>query len=281
VVVVDECSIPRDPERARRLGGHLLGTPERRLVLRHLDLPWHHRGFAALEPEFPLRIAGALHAAASLRARRELDARGIGPAACVHGHVALDAARGDRPGTRAALGFDDDELVLFHPARGVERKNIAGAIRFANELARHFPERHWRYWLLGPIEEAHADLAAKVLARAGVPVTVGAGASVADSYAASDAVIVPSAWERFGDAVLESVAARRPCVASEYPTLAEVVAGGVRVLPIDDPVPLVRFLAQPPAARERALEANARRARVSFALERLPDRLAELLDWRA
>jgi glycosyltransferase involved in cell wall biosynthesis len=118
----------------------------------------------------------------------------------------------------------------------------------------------------------------KLVDRCAVEVTIGTAPSAADAFAACDVVVFPPTWDCFGDAVFEAIGFRRPCVSTDYPVLAELTAGGVRALPIDDAAALVKFLAQPESRRQQQLDATARRARVSFSLDDLPARISAFLD---
>ena len=91
----------------------------------------------------------------------------------------------------------------------------------------------------------------------------------------ADLVVFPSTWEGFGNPVVESIAYRRACAAYPYPVLAELVAAGIRVFSTQQPDAVVKFLAEPPAVRERYFDANVSRARVSYSLADLPAAIDE------
>jgi glycosyltransferase involved in cell wall biosynthesis len=269
VVVADNiCSLPLNPAAARAVVAALEGSAAR-VVFRHHDLPWQRRNLQALEQEFPPRRRGALHVTVNLRSRRELQARGYAATHAVHNFFDLDPEPGDRGATRAHWGFDDDELVVFQPARAIERKNVPGGVRFSGRLAR-MTGRDVRYWLSGPAEDGYAATLERVLERSEVPVTYGRPATVANAYAACDVIAFPSTWEGFGNPVIESIAHRRPLAAFPYPVLAEILAAGVRCFSTEAPENLVKFLADSDVARAQYYDVNLRRARLSFSLSHLP-----------
>jgi mannosylglucosylglycerate synthase len=237
---------------------------------RHHDLPWQRRNLTHLEAEFPPRIDGALHTTINLRSRRELHARGYADAVTIHNYFDLDPPACDRAATRKQFGFVDDDFVLFQPARAIERKNVPGALRFAQQLHGLAPNLALRLWLSGPAEDGYAPVLERIVERAQIPVTVGRAPNAGDAYTASDLVVFPSTWEGFGNPVIESVAYRRACAAYPYPVLAEIVAAGVRVFSTQQPEVVGRFLAEAPAVRERFFESNIGRARLSFSLTDLP-----------
>jgi len=275
VVVENICSLPLNAGAARAVARAVEGHTGR-VVFHHHDLPWQRRHLRELEHEFPPRLAGARHVTINLRSRRELEARGY--AACtVHNYFDFDAPEGERAATRAMHGFADDDLVLFHPARAIERKNVPGGIRFAAALAALFPDRRIRYWLSGPAEDGYGPTLERVLERATVPVTLARPPTAADGYAACDVVVFPSTWEGFGNPVIESIVARRPCAAFRYPVLAEILATGVRVLSTEEPESVAKFLSEPAEVRSRHLEVNRHRAQLSFSLDDLPGAIAEAL----
>jgi mannosylglucosylglycerate synthase len=270
LVVVDNiCSLPLNVEAARAVA-RAAGEHRGRVCFRHHDLPWQRRHLKHLESEFPPRQPDALHATINLRSRRELHARGYDDATTVHNYFDLDPQRGDRTATRAAFGFRDDDFVLLQPARAIERKNVPGALRFAQQLHGILPELDLRLWVSGPAEDGYAPVLDRIIERSAIPITVGRAATPHDAYAAADLVVFPSTWEGFGNPVVESVAYRRACVAYPYPVLAEIVAAGIRVFSTQQPEGIAKFLLDTVEARERYFETNVHRARVSYAIADLP-----------
>jgi mannosylglucosylglycerate synthase len=270
LVIVDNlCSLPLNIEAARSVA-RVAATHRGRVLFRHHDLPWQRRHLADLGTGFPPRIDGALHATINLRSRRELEARGYAGATTVHNFFDLDPAPGERDTTRAAFGFADDAFVVLQPSRAIERKNVPGAVRLAAHLDHVMADRTVHLWIAGPAEDGYADTLARIVERSTAPVTIGRAPRVADAYAACDLVAFPSTWEGFGNPVVESIAARRACVAFPYPVLAEILAAGVRCFSTEQPDVLTRFLSEPQARRETYFDVNLRRARISFSLSELP-----------
>jgi glycosyltransferase involved in cell wall biosynthesis len=270
LLVVDNiCSLPLNPAAAQAVA-NVAAQQAGRVCFRHHDLPWQRRVLQHLETAFPPRVAHALHATINLRSRRELEARGYANTTTIHNYFDLDAPPGDRAKTRKHFDFSADDFVVFQPARAIERKNIAGGLRFALQLARALPEGQIKYWLSGPAEDGYEPTLERLLAHAPLPVTLGRAPTAADAYAACDLVAFPSTWEGFGNPVLESIAHNRACAAFPYPVLAEITAAGVRVFSTERVEPVVRFLAEPAETRDRYFEVNRHRARISFSLADLP-----------
>ncbi len=244
-------------------------------IVRWRDLPGQRRDLGR-RCELD-RFTDALHVTPTLHARRELEARGVLRVTCLPDAFDLDPTPGDRNHTRAHLGFGPDDIVVFQPTIAAARKNVAGSVRYVNDLAKYIRNRPLRLWIKGPIADDHADLFGKVIDRCEVPVTVTEAPTVADAFAACDAVIFPAPADAFGDVVLEGVAHRRPVVCSDFPVLSELVAGGIRILPIDDPTALVKFLGRPESTRRTHLDATARRARVSYSHDDFAARVGELI----
>jgi mannosylglucosylglycerate synthase len=266
LVVVDNiCSLPLNVEAARAVA-HVVRDHRGRICFRHHDLPWQRRHLKHLDREFPPRIEGALHATINLRSRRELHARGYADATTVHNYFDLDPPAGNREATRAAFGFSAGEFVLLQPARAIERKNVPGALRFAQQLHGILPELDLRLWISGPAEDGYAPVLERIIERAQIPVVLGRAPTAHDAYAAADLVVFPSTWEGFGNPVVESVAYRRACVAYPYPVLAEIVAAGIRVFSTQQPEGIAKFLVDTAETRARYFEANVHRARFSYSL---------------
>lgn len=275
LVIVDNlCSLPLNVEAARAVA-RATGEHHGRVTFRHHDLPWQRRHLKHLESEFPPALDGALHATINLRSRRELHARGYADAVTIHNYFDLDPPPADRTAARRELDFAADDFVLLQPARAIERKNVPGALRFAQQLHALLPDHALRLWVSGPAEDGYAPVLDRILERAQIPMTIGRASTAGTAYAASDLVVYPSTWEGFGNPVIESIAYRRACVAYPYPVLAELVAAGVRVFSTQQPENVVKFLAEQPAVRERYFEANVSRARVSYSLADLPAAIDE------
>jgi glycosyltransferase involved in cell wall biosynthesis len=271
LVIVDNiCSLPLNVDASRAVA-QVVAEHAGRVVFRHHDLPWQRRHLVQFEHEFPPREpADALHTTVNLRSRRELEARGYQRPVTVHNHFDFDAPHGDRVSTRELFGFTDDELVVLHPARAIERKNVPGAVRFATQLAAILAGRDVRYWLSGPAEDGYAAMLDRVLERATVPVTFGRAGRAADAYAACDLVVLPSTWEGFGNPTIESIWARRACAAFPYPVLSEILAAGVRLFSTDRVEAVAKFLTEPEPVRDQFFDVNVHRARLSFDIRDLP-----------
>jgi mannosylglucosylglycerate synthase len=268
VVVENICSLPVNPAAGRSVAA-ALAAHRGRVALHHHDLPWQRRHYDGLDTEFPARISGALHLTINHRSRRELEARGFTAIATIHNRFDLDSPPepSRRDATRAAFGFADDDVVLLQPARAIDRKNVPGGVRYAAALQAALPERRVRYWLSGPAELGYGPSLDRVLERSAVPATVGRARTAADAYAASDAVVFPSTWEGFGNATIESIAARRPLAAFRYPVIGEITAYGLRFFELDDAEAMARFVRAPD---EQLLDTNLRRARANFSIADLP-----------
>ena len=290
VVVENLCSLPLNPAAAEAVAGARRGLPT---VLHHHDLPWQRERFAAVTGWPPVDSAWA-HVTINDLSRRELAAHGV-DATAIPNAFDTDAPAGDRAGARDRLHVGPGERLLLHPTRAIPRKNVPAALALARGLGA-------TYWILGPAEEGYGPELARLLAEApgrtihgwpGPPLPPfserstpperprsfrerggGGAGSVADAYAACDAVAFPSSWEGFGNPTIESAVHRRPLAVSRYPVIDELAAYGFRWFPADDAAPLAAFLDRPDP---ELLEHNHRLARRHFSLAALERRLAALL----
>jgi glycosyltransferase involved in cell wall biosynthesis len=267
VVVENLCSLPLNPD-ASKAAADVLTSHEGRVVFRHHDLAWQRPGLYTPDGIPPQR-ADSLHVTINDHSRVQLENRGFA-AVTIRNAFDLDPTPGERDRTRGVFGFEPGDVVLLQPTRAIPRKNVPGAVSFANELARLAPRRRFRFWVTGPAEDGYEDEFRRALADATMPVTVGRAASASDAYAAADLVLFPSTWEGFGNPVIESIAHRRPIVVGTYPVLEEIRAFGVELLSVHDPERAWKWLENP---RGDVIEQNVERVRPHLSLTDLPARL--------
>jgi len=234
---------------------------------------FHHHDLAWQRPEWineppPLDQPLWRHVTINNLSRQELLARGL-DATTIYNAFELDPPHGRRNETRRQLRLTNERLLLL-PTRAIPRKNVAGAIRLAEELDAVL-------WLLGPAEDGYGPELDGLLRASRVEVRRGLteGFEIHDAYAASDLVVMPSTWEGFGNPVLESVTHHRPLAVFPYPVLEEIRAFGFRFFDLSDVDGINAFLNQPDVT---LLEHNDSLARHYFNVADLPERLAPLLE---
>jgi len=266
VVVENLCSLPLHPAASAVVADVLRGRPA---LLHHYDLPWQRPRFARTSGWPPDDGAWA-HVTINDLSRADLARRGI-EATTIRCGIDVHAPPGDRRATRADLGLEEGERLVLHPVRAIERKDVPAAVALAEALGA-------TYWLTGPAEEGYAPTLAAVLAAAGCPTRHQPAASMADAYAACDAVVLPSRWEGFGNAIAEAALHRRPIAVGRYPAAVEIADLGFRWFPADDAAPLAAFLDHPdPDLRDGLHDANESLLRTHLSLERVAEDLGVLL----
>ena len=254
------------PRRRRRSPPTCSPSTTGRVVFHHHDLPWQRAGLldAAGHPAAPAELAARDDQRPLARAAREPRLR--------RGHAAQrvrprSAARRPRRARAPTFGFAPDDLVLLQPTRAIPRKNIPGAIAFADRArARSSPTA-----TSGSGSPVPRKTATTTCSRASSPSRRCRSPSdgprrAADAYAAADLVLFPSTWEGFGNPVIESIAHRRPIAVGNYPVLDELRAFGVQLLSIDDADGVQAWLRAPDP---EVLEAQ-RRAGAAALLARRP-----------
>ncbi len=261
VIVENLLSLPLNPGAADVVAGVIAGRPA---ILHHHDLPWQRAHLAGFEgpPDDP----HWRHVTINERSAVELAERGVA-ATTMYNAFDCDPPVGDRARTRAELDVHNEQLVLL-PSRAIARKNVAGALELASALDAVL-------WLLGPPEDGYDDELAALLAASPVTVRRGPRGTIHDAYAAADLVVLPSTWEGFGNATIESVTHRTPLAVYPYPVLGELRAFGLSFFDLGDLEGITNALEHPDVAR---LEHNLTIARAHFNLASLPDRLATLLE---
>ena len=266
VVVENLLTIPMNLPASRIVARVLRGRPA---ILHHHDPPRQRPQYAHIT-ELPPDDGAWRHVTINRLTEHELHARGI-TATTIYNGFDPDRAAGDRAATRAALDVADGERLLLHPVRAIPRKNVCGAIALAEAIGA-------TYWLTGPAEDGYDDELAAALARARCRTIVGRPptGSVADYYAACDAVAFPSTWEGFGNPPVEASLHRRPVAVGTYPVGRELRdAFGFRWFDAGRPEQLASFLADPDAAR---LEHDREVAARELSLDRMTERLHAVLE---
>jgi glycosyltransferase involved in cell wall biosynthesis len=263
VIVENLCSLPLNPAAASVVATVCAGRPT---VLHHHDLPWQRPHLAHLPP--PPDDAAWAHVTINELSRTQLAAHAF-TATTVYNAFDPEPAPGERDGTRRRLGVTDETRLLLQPTRALARKNVATALALSEALGA-------TYWLLGPAEDGYGPELERLVRAARCPVLLGApeASTIADAYAACDAVLLPSQWEGFGNPSVESATYRRALAIGPYPVGRELAAFGFRWFDADHPDSLSRWLTEPD---EDLLTHNQRVAAESFNLADLPARLARVL----
>jgi len=263
VVVENLCTIPLNLPAARAVARVLSGRPA---ILHHHDPPWQRSELAHIT-ELPPRDPAWRHVTINRLTEREMAERGI-EATTIYNGFDVTTPPGDRAETRAALDVADDERLVLHPVRAIARKDVPAAVALAEALDA-------TYWLAGPAEDGYDGELTEVLSRAACRVIHRPPpTSMADAYAAADAVAFPSTWEGFGNPPVEAAIHRRPVAVGSYPVADELRALGFRWFDARDVAPLDAFLRQPD---DRLHDANAAVAAAHFALDRVGRDIAALL----
>jgi len=265
VVVENLLTIPMRLEASRVAAEVLRGRPA---VLHHHDPPWQRARYRHVT-ELPVDDPAWRHVTINELTRAEMAQRGF-RATTIYPGFDPDPPAGDRAGTRAALGVGPDEVLLLHPVRAIERKDVPTALRLAEALGA-------TYWLTGPAEEGYGPTLERLLATTTAPVRHQPMPTVADGYAACDAVLFPSTWEGFGHPPIEAAVHRRPVVVGPYPVAAELRALGFTWLAPDDVEGLRAAVAGRGAGSPEVLARNHAVARRHLSPQALRRSLAALL----
>lgn len=221
-LVENMASIPLNLPATRALLSVLRGQ---QAIMHHHDTAWQraHLGHIA---ELPAHDPAWQHVVINDFTKRQMLARGF-KATRIYNPFDTDPSPGDRQAARGKLGVADDELLVTHPVRAIQRKNILGAIALAEKL-------DGTYWLVGPAEDGYGPTLEAILESAACRVIHGRGEitetpvaetspmSASDIYAASDVVVYPSWWEGFGNPPVESAIHRKPAIVSDYPAAEEL-----------------------------------------------------------
>ena len=271
VVVENLLTIPLNLPASRALARVLRGRPA---LVHHHDPPWHRERFAHID-ELPATDPAWRHVSINQALQRELAGRGIESTVIYNGFERPrpldDTARAElRAKVRADVGLGADDLVVAHPVRAIERKNLPAAIELCERLGA-------TYWLLGPAEEGYGPRLDELLAAARCPVVHRSCHDTAGIYAAADHITFPSTWEGFGNPPIEAALHRRTVSVGDYPVAHELQRFGFRWYTPDD-VDAIRAALADPASIVADLDHDQAIALEHFTVERVHAELHSLLD---
>jgi len=210
VVVENLLSIPLNLAASNCVVEALRGRPA---IIHHHDPPWQREQFAHIE-DLPVDDPAWRHVTINELTRRQMSDRGI-DATTIYNGFNIDVKQGDRDATRDRLCVADEMLLVAHPVRAIERKDIHQAIQVTESLG-------GTYWISGPAEDGYGSKLAKELSSANCPVIHASIDNRSDIYAAADLVAFPSTWEGFGNPPIEAALYRRPVFVGNYPVADEL-----------------------------------------------------------
>lgn len=193
----------------------------------------------------------------------------------------VDLARFNSPVTsapaRSRLGLPASSPVIGALGRLDRQKGHDILVRAAPAVLRARPDAVFA--IAGEGKERHRLLElARVLGVSDRVRLLGHQDDVPEFLAAIDVFAMPSRWEGFGLALVEALAAGRPCVASGVDSLPEVLGGHGEVVPPEDPDGLARALLAALDASPDGADA-ARRARAAeFSIEKMVERYERLYE---
>lgn len=268
VVVENLGTIPMNLPASLATARARLGLPT---IWHHHDPAWQrarYRGNQLLPVTDP--ASPWAHVVINDATRHEFAMRGI-DAVTIRNAFDVDAANGDRAGQRHALGVEGGERLFVHPVRAIARKRIDLALDIAAACGA-------TYWLTGRAEEGYDEELERLLAAgraAGVRVIHEPARSLADLYAACDAVLFPSDFEGFGNPPIEAAIHRRPAVVGHWPASDELRELGFVWFGVDQVAELSKWLEHPD---EQLLDHNARLAAEHLSIGSMTESLRELLD---
>ena len=263
VVVENLCTIPLNLSASRAVAAELAGRPA---ILHHHDPPWHRERFTHIT-ELPSTDPAWQHVAITRHAAVELADRAKIEAVVIHNGFPAPLL-GDRIAQRSALGVADDELLLAHPVRAIERKNIGAAIDMTESMGA-------TYWLLGDAEEGYGPALDDLLGRASCRVVRQPCTVTADIYGAADGVVFPSTWEGFGNPPIEAALHHRPVAVGHYPFADELRTLGFGFVEPNDALAMSRRIQHPDLDE---LQRNHELALEHFGLDRVRHQLRTLLE---
>ena len=256
VIVENLLSIPMNLPASAVVANVLRGRPA---LIHHHDPPWHRDRFAHIT-ELPVDDPAWKHVTINMLTAQQYADRGF-ETHTLYNPFDVDEPPGRRQWERdrifAEAGVDaENALLISHPVRAIERKNVPEALNICTSVAAN-TDRPVVYWLPGPAEEGYADTLAKLLDSTTIPVVRLPPTSMADLYAASDLVVFPSTWEGFGNVPVEASIHHRPVVVGDYAVADELSRLGFRWFHSTNQAAITQAVSDPSAYAEEAAHNHA------------------------
>jgi glycosyltransferase involved in cell wall biosynthesis len=282
-----------------------------RTIARHHDFYWererfHHNNVEwLLHAAFPPSQGPIRHVTINDQARRQLRRkRGLNaiwvPNAFDFSHTeCVDDYNGE---LRKDLGISSEQKIFLQPTRFIPRKGIHRAVELVARLRADYG-LDGVLVVSGPAGDEGYEYEQKVLAeaaQAGVKVICAAEGvgfvrsasggrkryTMGDAYVYADLVTFPSDLEGFGNPVIEAAMYGRPLFVNRYPVLDDILMlaeDRFDFIVIDGDVTTAAVactykVLTDPVAREEMVYGNFVTARRHFLMERLVQRLQDLLD---
>ena len=273
VVVENLLTIPMNLEASRATARVLAGRPT---LVHHHDPPWHRARYQHIT-ELPATDPAWRHVAVTHLLHRQLAERNIDSTVIYNAFAEPDphtAAPGGalRRAVRDQLDVGEHELLVAHPVRAIQRKNVPAAIELCERLGA-------TYWLLGPPEEGYGEELDRLLSAARCRVVHHPWTEVDGIYAAADHVAFPSTWEGFGNPPIEAALRRRTVSVANTPVAAELRSLGFDWFSPDDADAIATAIGSPDSPEVTLmLDRNQLVAQQWFSLDRLHASLRSLLD---
>ena len=203
----------------------------------------------------------------------------------VHTHVipngvdiaCLDMAEEHRDRARKDLAVTQHQFLWIAAGRLVPQKDYPSLLRAFASLSQHRPDARLIIAGDGPLRNELGSLIRRLDLDARVQL-LGLRQDMPTLYAASDALVLSSAWEGMPGVVLEAMAARLPVVATSVGAVPEMVYNGTHgfVVPPKEPtllsVAMQRVMDLPEESRREIGE----KARSRIEREFLPDRVVDM-----
>lgn len=169
-----------------------------------------------------------------------------------------------RERARAELGVDEETALVLAAARQERQKGLEVLIEAFPLVLHRVPQARLAVAGREGNQTPELQRAVEHLEIGEFVRFLGARSDLPDLLCAADVFVFPSRWEGLPGTIIEAMALEAPIVASDIPTVREVVSDGgdARLVPVGQPEPLaagiVTTLKHPGRARERSRSARAR-----------------------